>query len=73
MENDNNLNILPMSLVHYIFDYLGNDYKLLIHKEGSTDEDRSKVLSIELIMMWGMEDYFEDVLLYYIFISTLCG
>ena len=55
---------LPMALIHHIFDtYIGIDYKLLIHKEGSTDEDRSKVLSIELIMMWSMEDYFKDVLL----------
>ena len=61
MENDNSLNILPMSLVHYVFDYLGNDYKLLIHKEGSTDAERSKLLSIQLIMINMMEDYFEDV------------
>ena len=70
MENNNNNNnnndstILPMSLIHYIFDtYVGVDYKLLIHKEGSTDKDRSKVLSIELIMISRMEDYFVDVLL----------
>ena len=69
MENNtnntnNNGTILPMSLIHYIFDtYLDVDYKLLIHKEGSTDEDRRKVLSIELIMISRMEDYFVDVLL----------
>ena len=55
---------LPMQLIHHIFDtYMGTAYKLLIHKEGSSDEDRSKVLSIELIMMWRMEDYFKNVLL----------
>jgi hypothetical protein len=63
MENNNNESddgnnlistdvTLPMQLIHHIFDtYLGTAYKLLIHKEGSSDEDRSKVLSIELIMM----------------------
>ena len=80
MENNTNINntnnngtILPMSLIHYIFDtYLGVDYKLLIHKEGSTDEDRSKVLSIELIMISRMEDYFVDVLLSPKFVGGLC-
>ena len=67
MENNVNTNtntnvILPISLINYIFDtYVGIDYKLLIHKEGSSDEDRSKVLSIELIMISMMEDYFKDV------------
>ena len=37
---------LPMQLIHHIFDtYMGTAYKLLIHKEGSSDEDRSKVNS----------------------------
>jgi hypothetical protein len=50
--NNDNENLLPMSLIHYIFDtYFGIGFKRLIHKEGSTDEDRSKVLSIELIML----------------------
>ena len=70
MENTNTHNnnnggttILPISLIHYIFDtYIGIDYKLLIHKEGSSDEDRSKILSIELIMISRMEDYFVDIL-----------
>ena len=62
--NTNTNAILPISLIHYIFDtYVGIDYKLLIHKEGSSDEDRSKVLSIELIMISMMEDYFKVVLL----------
>ena len=83
MDNNNNNNddddlinanvILPMPLIHHIFDtYMGTDYKLLIHKEGSSEEDRSKVLSIELIMMWEMEDYFKNVLLSLKFKSTLC-
>ena len=72
--NNNNTNIiLPISLIHYIFDtYVGIDYKLLIHKEGSSDEDRSKVLSIELIMISMMEDYFKDVLLCNKFERRLC-
>ena len=64
---------LPITLIHHIFDtYLGTEYKLLIHKEGSSDEDRSKVLSIELIMMWRMEDYFKNVLLSDKFKRVLC-
>ena len=71
--NNNNVNVtLPVPLIHFIFDtYLGYDFKLL-HKEGSSDEDRSKVLSIELIMMWKMEDYFKDVLLSFKWEIILC-
>ena len=75
--NDNDGNDkteLPIPLIHHIFDtYIGIEYKLLIHKEGSTDEDRSKVLSIELIMKCGMEDYFEDILLSFKFKRILCN
>ena len=64
---------LPILLIHHIFDiYLGTGYKLLIHKEGSSDEDRSKLLSIELIMISRMEDYFKDVLLSNKFKRVLC-
>jgi len=67
-------NKLPISLIHYIFDkYLGTSYKILIHKEGSTDEDRIKILSIELIMISGLEDYFENVLLSNKFKEKLCN
>ena len=55
--------ILSTSLIHKVFDYIDDDYKLLIHREGSTDEQRSKILSIELIMRSGLEDYFKGVLL----------
>jgi hypothetical protein len=56
--NNNGGTILPMSLIHYIFDtYIGIDYKLLIHKEGSSDEDRSKVLSIEYYTISGKINY----------------
>jgi hypothetical protein len=61
--NDSKPIILSTSLIHEIFEYIGDDYKLLIHREGSTDEQRSKRLSIELIMRSGLEDYFKDVLL----------
>ena len=62
---DNNINtiILSTSLIHKVFEYIDDDYKLLIHREGSSDEQRSKILSIELIMRSGLEDYFENVLL----------
>ena len=78
MENNNvhiNGNVtLPMSLIHDIFDtYIGPDYKLLIHKEGSSDEDRSRILSIELIMLSRMEEYFKDVLLSDRLKSKLCN
>ena len=55
--------ILSISLIHKIFEYIDDDYKLLIHREGSTVEERSKVLSIELIMRSGLEEYFVEVLL----------
>ena len=47
--------------------------KLLIHKEGSTDDDRRKVLSIELIMKCEMEEYFKDLLLSNKFKDSLCS
>ena len=80
MENHDNNEIdknskilLPMSLIHHIFDtYLDIDYKLLIHKEGSSNEDRCKVLSIELIMISRMEDYFKEVLISDKFKRILC-
>ena len=55
--------MLSTSLIHEIFEYIDADYKLLINREGSSDEQRSKKLSIELIMRSGLEDYFRDVLL----------
>ena len=65
LDMDNNINtiILSTSLIHKVFEYIDDDYKLLIHREGSSDEQRSKILSIELIMRSGLEDYFENVLL----------
>ena len=72
---DNNINniILSTSLIHKVFEYIDDDYKLLIHREGSTDEQRSKILSIELIMKSGLEEYFEDVLLCDRFRDKLCS
>ena len=64
--------ILWTSLIHLIFEYIDSDFKLLIHREGSTDEERAKVLSIEVIMRSGMEDYFEHVLLCKRFKGSLC-
>ena len=61
--NDTVIITLNISLIHKIFKYSGENFKLLIHREDSTDEQRSKVLSIEVIMRSGLEDYFEDVLL----------
>jgi len=55
--------ILDISLVHEIFEYIDVNFKLLIHKEGSSDAQKSKRLSIETIMRSGLEDYFKDVLL----------
>jgi hypothetical protein len=50
-------------LIHEIFDYIHPDYKLLIHREGSTGIERAKLLCIDLIMTSGMEDEFMSVLL----------
>ena len=60
--------LLPIPLIHHIFDtYTCSDYKLLIHKEGSTDKDGRKKLSIELIMMYKMEDYLR---MYYYLVNS---
>ena len=61
MEDQTN-NELSLSIIHKIFDYIHKNFKLLIHKEGSTDEERNEVLSIEIIMISGLEEYFRDVL-----------
>ena len=50
-------NELSLNIIHKIFDYIDENFKLLIHKEGSTDEERNKVLSIEIIMKSGLEEY----------------
>jgi len=64
---------LPISLIHdNIFSNISPDFKKLIHKEGSTDEDRLRAHSIEDIMISGMEDYFRDLLLSNKFKNTLC-
>jgi len=55
--------ILNISIINEIFKYIDDDFKLLIYNEGSTDEDRLKVLSIEIIFKSGLEDYFRDLLL----------
>ena len=74
IEIEETITLLPIALIHHIFDtYLGCDFKLLIHKEGSSDEDRCKVLSIELVMRSRMEDYFKDNLLSDKFKRILCN
>ena len=75
LDMDNNINpiVLSTSLIHKVFEYIDDDYKLLIHREGSTDEQRSKILSIELIMRSGLEEYFEDVLLCDRWLDKLCN
>ena len=52
MDNNNNIinTDLSVTLIHEIFDFIHPDYKLLIHREGSTDIERAKLLSIDLIM-----------------------
>ena len=72
-DDNNNDKLLPISLIHIIFEYFGIDFKMLIHKEGSTDKDRIKILSIKLIMISGMENYFKDVLLSNKFKHKLCN
>jgi hypothetical protein len=44
----------------------------LIHNDGSSNEEISKVLSIELIMRCGLEEYYKDVLLSKKFKRRLC-
>lgn len=64
---------LPIPLIHNnIFSYTSPNFKKIIHKEGSTDEDRSQVQSIEDIMISGMEDHFRDLLLSDKFKNILC-
>ena len=64
---------LSTTLIHEIFDYIHHDFKLLIHRVGSTDEQRAKLLSIDLIMTSCMENEFENVLLCRRFKSQLCN
>jgi len=66
-------NELSLSIIHEIFNYNYKNFKLLIHKEGSTDEERNEVLSIEIIMKSGLEGYFGDVLLSNKFRRILCN
>ena len=65
--------ILSTAEVHLILEYIDSDFKLLIHREGSTDEQRAKRLSIEMIMRSGLEDYFQHVLLSRNFKDELCN
>jgi hypothetical protein len=69
---DNSKIVLDISLIHYIFEYIDSDLKLLIHREGSNDTDRSMVLSIGLIMRSGLEDYFKNVILSKRFKDNYC-
>ena len=71
--NNNNITSLSLVTIHEIFEYIHEDYKLLIHREGSTDEQRAKLLSIDVIMRGGLEDEFADVLLCRRFKSKLCN
>ena len=64
--------MLSTAEVHLILEYIDSDFKLLIHREGSTDEQRAKRLSIEMIMRSGLEDYFQHVLLSDRFKGELC-
>ena len=48
---------LSITLIHKIFNYIDKDFKLLIHNENSTMEERSKKLDIETIMRAGLEEY----------------
>ena len=53
--NDINGNTdLSTTLIHDVFEFIHPDYKLLIHREGSNDIERVKLLSIDLIMTSGM-------------------
>ena len=65
--------ILSTAEVHLILEYIDSDFKLLIHREGSTDKQRAKRLSIETIMRSGLEDYFKRVLLSDRFKGKLCN
>ena len=60
-------------LLHHVFSFIDKDFKLLIHREDSSDEDIVKKLSIELIMRAGLEEYFKDVLLHKKFKNKLCN
>ena len=65
--------MLSTAEVHLILEYIDSDFKLLIHREGSTDEQRAKRLSIEMIMRSGLEDYFQHLLISDRFKGALCN
>jgi hypothetical protein len=72
---DNNINtiILSTSLIHKTFEYIDDNLKLLIHREGRTDEERARRIPIKTILNSRLEDYFSDVLLGERFIDNLCN
>jgi len=63
IHHDND-DVLSLSLVHEIFEYIHIDFKNIIHREGNTffDNQRNR-LPLSLIMNSGLEEYFERVLL----------
>jgi hypothetical protein len=65
-------NVLSNKIIKYILEFLDKDLKLLVCKVGSTNEERNKILSIELIMRSGLEEYFRDILLSNRFKEILC-
>ena len=56
-------NFLSIKIIKYILEFLDKDLKLLVCKVGSTNEERNKILSIELIMKSGLEEHFKEILL----------
>ena len=65
--------VLPISLIHKIFEYIHNDFKSIIHREDNSffDDDENR-LPLSVIMYSGLEDYFEKVLLSRRFKERLC-
>jgi len=71
MNNNINTIILSTSLIHKTFEYIDDKFKLLIHREGSTDQERARRIPIKTILNSRLEDYFSDVLLDKRFINKL--
>lgn len=65
-------NVLSIKIVKYILEFLDKDLKLLVCKVGSTNEERNKILSIELIMISGLEEHFKEILLSNRFKGIIC-
>ena len=52
---------LGLEILHYIFSFVHPQFKMIIHREGTSNEERDQKLSIEMIMISNMIPYFRNI------------